>query len=190
MIAGGRVVGQGQDPHLPDIADILVEGTSVAAVDPGVQARLPEGDRAACATIDARGKLVMPGFVNAHYHSHDIFLKGYFDPQPLEFWVLNALPRNYPPRSAAEIRARTLLGAAECIRSGITTVQDMVTLFPMTPEQVEAAHSAYAESGLRTSTRRDDAFRGVYIGTRTSAERFAAPQDAAVGASPPCTRRL
>ncbi|SKV32131.1 Uncharacterised protein [Mycobacteroides abscessus subsp. abscessus] len=48
----------------------------------------------------------------------------------------------------------------------------------------------HAESGLRTSMRRDDDLLGVYIGTRTSAERLAAPQDAAVGASPPCTRRL
>src|ERR1700712_2420230 len=38
--------------------------------------------------------------------------------------------------------------------------------------------------------RRDDALRGVYIGTRTRADRLAAPQEAAVGASPPCTRRL
>ena len=46
-------------------------------------------------------------------------------------------------------------------------------------------YGLHAESGLRTSTRRDDALRGVYIGTRTSAERLAAPHDAAVGASPP-----
>src|SRR5581483_4195661 len=69
--------------------------------------------------------------------------------QPLEQWVLNALPRNYPPRSAAEIRARTLLGAVECIRGGITTVQDLVTLFPRSGEQVDAVVAAFAESGLR-----------------------------------------
>jgi len=149
VIAGGRVLGLGADPHLPEVADIIVEGTTIKTVAPNAAARLPEGERARLDTIDARGKLVMPGFVNAHYHSHDIFLKGCFEPQPLEFWVLNALPRNYPPRSPREIRARTLLGAAECIRGGITTVQDMVTLYPMSPEQVDAVHDAYAASGIR-----------------------------------------
>ena len=91
----------------------------------------------------------MPGFVNAHYHSHDIFLKGCFDPSMLEFWALNALPRAYPPRSDEEIRLRTLLGAVECIRGGITTVQDMLTLYPLTAEQVDVVRSAYEIAGLR-----------------------------------------
>ena len=92
---------------------------------------------------------MVPGFVNAHYHSHDVFLKGSFDPSVLEFWVLNALPRAYPPRSDQEIHLRTLLGAIECIRGGITTIQDMLTLFPLTTAQVGVVRSAYRKAGLR-----------------------------------------
>ena len=47
-----------------------------------------------------------------------------------------------------------------------------------------------AESGLRISTRRDDILCGLYIGTRTSAERLEAPHATAVGASPPWISRL
>ena len=61
---------------------------------------------------------------------------------------------------------------------------------PAASSTAKVRYGLHAESGLRTSTRRDDALRGVYIGTRTSAERLAAPHDAAVGASPPCTSRL
>ncbi|MCW5773484.1 MAG: amidohydrolase family protein [Rhodospirillaceae bacterium] len=143
ILKGGRVLGHGADPHLPDIADVLVVDGRIAAIAPSL-------DAAGARVLDARGRLAMPDFVNAHYHSHDIFLKGCFEPAPAEYWVLNALPRNYPPRSAAEIRARTLLGAVECIRGGMTTVQDMVTLFPMTPDQVDAVEGAYAQSGLRS----------------------------------------
>ncbi len=129
-------------------ADIAIEGHRIAAVHPlaaGTRHRAGwTGDR-----LDARGKLVTPGFVNAHYHSHDVLLKGFFDPEPLEAWVLNALPRTYPPRSREEIRLRTLLGAVECIRSGITTVQDMVTLFPLDPGRIESVVSAYETAGLR-----------------------------------------
>lgn len=149
VIEGARVLGHGGDPHQPEIADILVEGATIAAIGPDLWYGLSREVRDGATLIDGTGKLATPGFVNAHYHSHDIFLKGYFEPRPLEYWVLNALPRNYPPRSPAEIRARTLLGVAECLRGGITTVQDMVTLFPMDEGQVAAVAGAYAESGIR-----------------------------------------
>src|ERR1700754_4033389 len=61
---------------------------------------------------------------------------------------------------------------------------------PAARSTAKVRYGLQAESGLRTSTRRDAALRGVYIGTRTRAERLAAPHDAAVGASPPCTSRL
>ena len=91
----------------------------------------------------------MPGFVNAHYHSHDVLLKGCFETIPLELWVLSALPPSYPKRSTAEIRARTLLGAIECLRSGITTVQDLATIYPFDEEHLEAMLQAYEDVGIR-----------------------------------------
>src|SRR5262249_19993378 len=91
----------------------------------------------------------IPGFVNAHYHSHDVLLKGCFETIPLELWVLSALPPSYPKRSTAEIRARTLLGAIECLRSGITTVQDLATIYPFDEEHLEAALKAYEDVGIR-----------------------------------------
>ncbi|MGN6462069.1 MAG: amidohydrolase family protein, partial [Pseudolabrys sp.] len=145
LLKGGRVLDLDRDPHNPAIADVLIVDGRIAAVgavtdEPGTSP--PE-------IIDLGGKLVVPGFVNAHYHSHDIFLKGCFDPSVLEFWALNALPRAYPPRSDEEIRLRTLLGAVECIRGGITTVQDMLTIYPLTAEQVQVVMGAYDASGLR-----------------------------------------
>ena len=93
---------------------------------------------------------MVPGFVNAHYHSHDVLLKGVFDPMPLQMWFVNALPPQYPMRSAEEVRARTLLGAAECLLAGITTVQDMVTLYPFDDALLDAVLEAYDEIGIRT----------------------------------------
>src|SRR3982074_1071347 len=61
---------------------------------------------------------------------------------------------------------------------------------PAASSTAKVRYGLHAESGLRTSIRLDDALRGVYIGARTSADRLAAPHDAAVGASPPCTSRL
>src|SRR4029450_8096107 len=100
-------------------------------------------------TIDATHKLLIPGFVNAHYHSHDVLLKGCFETIPLELWLLSALPPSYPKRSTAEIRARTLVGALECLRSGMTTVQDLATLYPFDEEHLEAVLKAYEDIGIR-----------------------------------------
>lgn len=144
LIAGGMVYDHDGDTDKPAIADILIEGDRIAAVGPDLAAT-----RRATRTIDARGKLVMPGFVNAHYHSHDILLKGCFETIPLEMWVVNALPPSYPKRSAEEVRVRTLLGAWECLRTGMTTVQDMLTIHPFSEEHLETVIAAYEEIGIR-----------------------------------------
>jgi len=146
LIRGGHVLDLDQAPHRPGERDILIENGRIVAVK--APAAKP-AETSTATVIDARGKLVVPGFVNAHYHSHDVFLKGCFDPSVLEYWVLNALPRSYPPRSDEEIRLRTLLGAVECIRGGITTAQDMLTVWPLTVGQVDVVRSAYQEAGLR-----------------------------------------
>jgi guanine deaminase len=99
--------------------------------------------------IDARDHLVLPGFVNAHYHSHDVLAKGTLEEVPLESWRLYALPPQYPPRSSEEVYARTLLGALECLRSGITTIQDMLTLYPYEDRHMDAVMAAYEKVGIR-----------------------------------------
>ncbi|MCC6193212.1 MAG: amidohydrolase family protein [Burkholderiales bacterium] len=146
LVKGGLVLDASRGDDAPLAADVLIDGTRIAAVLPRGEVR---GDMAAVDVLDATDKLVVPGFFNAHYHSHDIFLKGCFEPTPLELWVLDALPRSYPPRSLEEIRLRTLLGAVECVRAGITTIQDMVTLFPLDRERVDAVVAAYEEAGVR-----------------------------------------
>ena len=150
LVKGGLLLDANCTDGVPLAADILIEGVRIAAIlprdrDSGGRQPLIEGVQ----IVDATDRLVTPGFFNAHYHSHDVFLKGWFEPSPLEMWVLNALPRSYAPRSVEEIRLRSLLGAAECVRSGITTIQDMVTLFPLDASRVNAVLSAYDELGVR-----------------------------------------
>ena len=149
LIEGGLVYDHDGDCDRPAALDILVEGARIARVGPGLGAALAGGE-APDRVIDASRRLVVPGFVNAHYHSHDVLLKGVFDPMPLQMWFVNALPPQYPIRGAEEVRARTLLGAAECLLAGITTVQDMLTLYPFDDALLDAVLEAYDEIGIRT----------------------------------------
>jgi guanine deaminase len=156
LIRNGRVYDHDGDVDLPPITDLLIVDGRVAAVRPGIASAIERGEaivelgaREVDQTIDATDKLVMPGFVNAHYHSHDVLLKGCFETIPLELWLLSALPPSYPKRSTNEIRARTLLGALECLRSGMTTVQDLCTIYPFDDEHLEAILQAYEDIGIR-----------------------------------------
>jgi 5-methylthioadenosine/S-adenosylhomocysteine deaminase len=144
FIRGGRVLSDGMAVDRPAPQDILIEDGVIRAIGPNLQIN----DRST-KIIDASDRLVIPGFVNAHYHSHDVLLKGSFEAIPREAWLLNALPPNYPRRPPAEIRARTILGAIECLRSGMTTVQDMLTLDLSHPEDLEVVLAAYEEVGIR-----------------------------------------
>ena len=145
VITGGRAILPGADPHDPPFADILVRGDRIAAIAAKGELRAPPDAR----IIDATGLLVMPGFVNAHYHSYDVLQKGLLEDMPFDVWALHSQPAYFGPRSAREIRLRTLLGAIDNIRHGVTTVQDMNSLVPMDEPTLDAALAAYAEAGLR-----------------------------------------
>ncbi len=156
LVAGGQVYDHDGDVHRPPVSDVLSVDGRIVALRPGIADAVKRGEavpelkgRKVARTIDAKGKLVIPGFVNAHYHSHDVLLKGCFETIPLELWVLSALPPAFPKRSKEEIRARTLLGAVECLRSGITTVQDLATVYPYDEEQVDVVLKAYDDVGIR-----------------------------------------
>jgi 5-methylthioadenosine/S-adenosylhomocysteine deaminase len=132
LIRGGRVYDHDGDVDDPPLRDILIRGSRIVSVTaPDEDAALKEEivRRAAvldkAQVIEARGKLVIPGFVNAHYHSYDVLAKGLLEDMPFDVWALHSQPAYFGRRSKAEIRARTLVGALECLRNGITTLQDM-----------------------------------------------------------------
>jgi len=141
VIRGGQVYDHDGDVHKPQVADILIEGDKIAAVAPNLDAGSAE-------VIDAHNRLVVPGLINAHYHSHDTLCRGLFEELPLEFWLLYTLPMG-ANRSKEELRARTLVGALESIRCGITCVQDMLGLVPLDDESTDVVIKAYEEIGLR-----------------------------------------
>src|SRR5262245_8085850 len=145
LIKGGRVLSPEADWHQPPSADIAIAGDTIA----GIADSFSASDRPGLQVIDARDNLVLPGFVNAHYHSHDVLAKGTLEEVPLESWRLYALPPQYPPRSVEEVYARTLLGALECLRSGMTTIQDMLTLYPYEDRHMDAVMAAYEKVGIR-----------------------------------------
>lgn len=166
LIAGGRVLDPDGELDRPSVADILIVDGTIAAV--GRAGTLDAGNDAR--VIDATGMLVTPGFINAHYHSHDVLLRGMFEQMPLEVWGLYSFPSNYPRRSDEEVRVRTLVGAVENLRCGVTTVQDMLSIVGPDRAHVDAALSGYREAGIR-------AVLSLQVGDRSTAETVPFWQD-------------
>lgn len=101
--------------------------------------------------VNGKDKLVIPGLINAHLHSHDRFDKGRFDNLPLEVWMALYNPplgtRHWTPR---ECYLRTLLNAIEMLKTGTTTVIDDVSHgIPLSEENVDAVFQAYQDIGMR-----------------------------------------
>ncbi len=141
VLSGARVYRHGGDTQMPPVADVLVQDGRIVAIGPSLASAMHEA-------IDVSGHLLVPGFVNGHYHSHDVLAKGMFDGLSLERWGMIAGPIG-SNRPLDEVRLRTQLGAVECVRNGITTIQDFVNLSPFRPEYIDAIVDAYESVGVR-----------------------------------------
>jgi 5-methylthioadenosine/S-adenosylhomocysteine deaminase len=94
--------------------------------------------------IDAKGKVVIPGFINTHQHAAMSLLRGYADDLQLQEWLEKWIWPIEKHMAAHDIYAGALLTAIESIMGGTTTVN---TMYHYTPEENEA--KAFADAGLR-----------------------------------------
>lgn len=126
--------------------DVLVVGDRITAVAPAQS--VPDG---ACVIEGGGRHLLLPGLINAHFHSPANHLRGSVPSQPLETFMLAESPAD--PALAPtprEAYLRTMLGAIEMLQRGITTVQDDAFLMPAPdPDIIDAVAAAYRDSGIR-----------------------------------------
>jgi cytosine/adenosine deaminase-related metal-dependent hydrolase len=115
---------------IPDGA-VAIEGARIAAV--GTAAELGEGER-------FREAAIVPGFVNAHAHLEYAVYAGFGDGQSFGPWIQTHVERKQR-LGREDMEAIARLGAAECLRSGVTTVGDLAF--------AGASAHACAELGLR-----------------------------------------
>ena len=142
IIRGGRLLDVGR--HAAEPADILVDGDTIGEIGPPGMAA-PAG----AARLDASGRLLMPGLVNAHTHGHHNLAKSLGDRWTLEL-LLNAAPWITGGRTLEDKYLSTLIGAVELIRKGCTAAYDLSFEFPSpTAEGLEAVGRAYADAGMR-----------------------------------------
>src|SRR5919199_2856465 len=73
--------------------------------------------------IEGRGKLVMPGLVNAHTHLFQTLIRGVYEEMAFPDW-LRAIYHCGRVLTPDDCLVGARLGALEALRSGVTTVLD------------------------------------------------------------------
>ena len=123
-------------------SDVLLSGNTIAAVGRGLKS---SGD-----TIDATGKIVMPGFVDVHDHLWQTLIRGCGTDQDLVGWLNTC---TYPlatfPFTQSDIAAAVRLSTLDLISTGVTTVVDWSPAW--TPQFAQGNVQALLDSGLRFS---------------------------------------
>jgi 5-methylthioadenosine/S-adenosylhomocysteine deaminase len=133
------------------LTDVLVSGQRIAAVGD-----IPPPDGAV--VVAGRGHhLLVPGLINAHFHSPANHMKGALPSLPLEMFMLLESPADDVLRpSPREAYLRTMLAALEMLRAGTTAVQDDAFLMPAPePEIIDAVMQAYRDCGIRAAVALD-----------------------------------
>ena len=141
ILKGATVVSMDERVGDFDSADILIDGSNIVAI--GQQLSAVDAD-----VVDMRGRILVPGFINAHMHTWQTGLRGlaanwtlleYFS------WMHAGLATKFRPD---DIYIATLVGALNQINCGTTTLVDWCHNNP-TPDHTDAGIAGLTEAGIR-----------------------------------------
>ena len=93
--------------------------------------------------VDGTGMVAMPGLINCHTHLAATVLRSYLD-DAANHESLDQLLQKQAKLDSRSAKASALLGIAECLRFGITSVSDLY-------DHVDATAQAVAESGIKAN---------------------------------------
>jgi len=135
LIKDGHIVTMDPRRRVIKGGSVAIEGNKIVYVgrDPGEKADI---------VIDARGKIVLPGLINAHTHLSMTLLRGIADDMPLMEWLntkIWPIEKNLTPE---DCYVGALLGCLEMIKSGTTCFADQYFYMDRVAEAVE-------KSGIR-----------------------------------------
>jgi 5-methylthioadenosine/S-adenosylhomocysteine deaminase len=123
ILSNGIVVTMDGARRVLNPGSVAIAGTTIVGVGEAreIAARFQARD-----TIDARGRVIMPGLINTHTHAPMVLYRGLADDLALMDWLQKYIfPAEAKTVSPAFVRTGTRLAALEMIRSGTTAYVDM-----------------------------------------------------------------
>jgi cytosine/adenosine deaminase-related metal-dependent hydrolase len=142
LIRGGIVLTQ--DPTLGELpnADILIESDRIKAIGPNLSA---DGAK----VIDAKGDIVIPGFIDSHRHTWETSIRTCAPDFALITYFGNILDKFAPHYRPDDVFAANQWGSLECLNAGITTLVDWSHIMN-TPAHADEAIRGLAVTGIRS----------------------------------------
>ncbi|HBA85793.1 MAG TPA: putative aminohydrolase SsnA [Verrucomicrobia bacterium] len=147
LIKNGRILTLNQSNEVIDCGSVYIEGALIKEVG-----TFPDDQYAADRTIDAQGRVVMPGFINTHHHLYSSFARGFAAPgkpagnfkEILEslWWKLDRA------LNEKDVYYSALLALMESIRSGCTTIVDHHASPSCRDGSLDIIEQAFREAGL------------------------------------------
>ena len=135
LIKDGFVIAMDSKRRVFKRGSVAIEGNEIVAVGEDVRGPAEE-------VIDARGKAVLPGLINAHTHSPMTLLRGFADDMELDPWLREKIWPIEKKLQAEDCYVGALLGCLEMIKSGTTCFADQYFFMERVADAVE-------ESGMR-----------------------------------------
>ena len=123
LIKNAKILPVDEAMSLIENGWIGIDGSVIAFVEKEETQVVLEFD--ADRVIDAKGKMVMPGFVNTHSHSPMTILRCFGDDLPLDEWLFGKMIPTEEKFSKEDIYWGGMLGILEQIKSGVTCLADM-----------------------------------------------------------------
>src|SRR2546430_1929585 len=137
LVSGGTIVTMDGQRRIVEDGAVVVKGDAILALGPRAEI---ESKYAAPQTINAKGKLVLPGFINGHTHVPMTLFRGLHDDVTLDEWLRKYIfPAEAKNVTEEFVRWGTRLAAAEQIRAGVTTFADMYYFEDAVAEETKAA---------------------------------------------------
>lgn len=143
-ITNGQLLIYTVDGFKTEKKDLYIEGDKIV----GIGACDPAKEDA-YETIDASGKLVMPGLINMHTHAYMTTMRNYADDVDFDEWLFKrVMPvEDRLPKEAAYWSS--LLGCMEMIKTGTTSFVDMHMYCGQSPKAArQAGMRAFIGRGL------------------------------------------
>ena len=123
IVHNGIIITVDGNRRILNPGSIAVNGTDIVAIDTpaNISARYKAAD-----TIDATGKVVMPGLINTHTHAAMVMYRGLGNDLALMDWLQKYIfPAEAKTVSPEFVRVGTRLALLEMIQSGTTLYSDM-----------------------------------------------------------------
>ncbi|MDI6820394.1 MAG: amidohydrolase family protein [Candidatus Hodarchaeaceae archaeon] len=132
LLRDGYIITMDAQRRVFKLGSVAIEGDRISAVGKEVRER-------ADVVIDASGKAVLPGTINAHTHLSMTLLRGVADDMPLMEWLENKIWPIERNLKGQDCYAGAMLGCLEMIKSGTTCFADQYFFMKDVANAVEEA---------------------------------------------------